>query len=314
MFHEFDADGTIRTNRLHWEGFPRLAWEALSAAGYTTPPTYEVSDFERLGVPHCRVIVTVLPHPDHADWFDLSFVYWGFITHETVESAALRVLTNFCDHNPTVVALSPFGLFPAMSPHDPAWLDRMDHLRELLLLAEPLDVTQTLARCLNVVFTLQGLRYNTAAIIGQRLEAARRDWQQLSAAHQQLNFTLTQMQRENDRLCARRFQLELERGDRLQRIIDLEAEVHTLEENADAYEIERLTLLQNIADMQHQVEEAEVQVAALQAIVALQPLPPVQAHPEEQQGLSGLDQTSQAGPPLPTPPDSPAGSGASVGN
>jgi hypothetical protein len=38
-------------------------------------------------------------------------------------------------------------------------------------------------------------------------------------------------------------QLELERGDRLQRNVDLEAEVHTLEENADAYEIERLTLL-----------------------------------------------------------------------
>jgi hypothetical protein len=66
--------------------------------------------------------------------------------------------------------------------------------------------------------------------------------------------------------------------------------------------------------MQQQVEEAEVQVASLQAIVALQPLPLVQAHPEEKQGLSGLDQTSQAGPPLPTPPDSLAGSGASVGN
>jgi hypothetical protein len=235
------------------------------------------------------VIVTVLPHPDHADWFDLSFVYWGFITHETVESAALRVLTNFCDHNPTVVALSPFVLFPAVSPHDPVWLDRMDHLRELLLLAEPLDDTQTLARCLNVVFTLQGIHYNTIAIIGQRLEAARRDWQQLSAAHQQLNFTLTQMQQENDKLHARRFQLELERGDRLQRIVDLEAEVHNLEEDADAHEIERLMLLQNIADMQQQVEEAEVQVAALQAIVALQPLPPVQALPEEQQGQSGLD-------------------------
>jgi hypothetical protein len=57
-----------------------------------------------------------------------------------------------------------------------------------------------------------------------------------------------------------------------------------------------------------------VQVAALQAIVALQPLPLVQALPEEQQGQSVLDQTSQAGPLLPTPPDSPAGSGASVGN
>jgi hypothetical protein len=76
----------------------------------------------------------------------------------------------------------------------------MDHLRELLLLAEPLDVTQTLTRCLNVVFTLQGLRYDTASIIGQRLEAARRDWQHSSAAHQQLNFTLTLMQQENDRL------------------------------------------------------------------------------------------------------------------
>jgi hypothetical protein len=314
VFHEFDADGTIRTNRLHREGFPRLAWEALNAAGYLTSPTYEVSEFERYGVPRCRVIVIVLPHPDHVDWLDLSFIYWGFITHKAVESAALRVLTDFCDHNPTVVALSPFGLFPAVSPHDPSWLDRMDHLRELLTLAEPLDVTQTLARCLNVVFTLQGLRYNTAAIIGQRLEASRWDWQQLSAAHQQLNFTLTQMQQENDRLRARRFQLELERGDRLQRIIDLEAENHTLEENADAYEIERLTLLQNIADMQQQVEEAEVQVATLQAIVALQPLPPVQAHPEEQQDLSGLDQTSQAGPPLPTPPASPTDSGASMGN
>jgi hypothetical protein len=90
--------------------------------------------------------------------------------------------------------------------------------------------------------------------------------------------------------------------------VDLEAEVHNLEEDADAHEIERLTLLQNIADMQQQVEEAEVQVASLQAIVALQPLPPVQALPAEQQGRSGLDQTSQAGPPLPTPPDSPAGS------
>jgi hypothetical protein len=34
--------------------------------------------------------------------------------------------------------------------------------------------------------------------------------------------------------------------------------------------------------MQQQVEEAEVQVAAFQAIVALQPLPPVLVHPEEQ--------------------------------
>jgi hypothetical protein len=96
----------------------------------------------------------------------LSFVYWGFVTHETVESDALRVLTDFCDHNPTVVALSPFGLFSTVSPHNPAWLDRMDHLRELLMLAKPLDVTQTLARCLNVVFTLQGCITTLQRLLG----------------------------------------------------------------------------------------------------------------------------------------------------
>jgi hypothetical protein len=83
--------------------------------------------------------------------------------------------------------------------------------------------------------------------------------------------------------------LELERGDRLERNGDLEAEVTTLQEDADANDIERFTLLHNIAEMQQQVEEAEVQVASLQAIVALQPLPPVQAPPEEQQGESSLD-------------------------
>jgi hypothetical protein len=55
--------------------------------------------------------------------------------------------------------------------------------------------------------------------------------------------------------------------------VDLEAEVTTLLEDVDAGDIERLTLLRNITEMQQQVEEAEVQLAALQAIVALQPLP-----------------------------------------
>jgi ACT domain-containing protein len=57
--------------------------------------------------------------------------------------------------------------------------------------------------------------------------------------------------------------LELERGDRLQRIVDLEAEVITLQEDVDANDIENLTLLQNITEMQQQVEEAEVQIATL---------------------------------------------------
>jgi hypothetical protein len=40
--YEIDTDGTIRTDALHWEGFPRILWGALSEVGYTTSPMYEV--------------------------------------------------------------------------------------------------------------------------------------------------------------------------------------------------------------------------------------------------------------------------------
>jgi hypothetical protein len=98
VFLEYDAECTIRTNGLHWEGFPRLAWEAPSTTGYTVLLVYKVAEFERLGVPRCRVTVTVPLHPVHPEWFNLSLVYWGFHGHESVESATLRVLTDFCDH------------------------------------------------------------------------------------------------------------------------------------------------------------------------------------------------------------------------
>jgi hypothetical protein len=77
------------------------------------------------GLGGAALVGRVLHLPGPPNWFDLSFVYYGFRGHESVESAAFWVLMDFCDHNPTAVALSPFGLFPAVSPHDPAWLDRV---------------------------------------------------------------------------------------------------------------------------------------------------------------------------------------------
>jgi hypothetical protein len=49
--YEIDADGTIHTDALHWEGFPRILWETLSEVGYATPPLYEVVSFWDQGVP-----------------------------------------------------------------------------------------------------------------------------------------------------------------------------------------------------------------------------------------------------------------------
>jgi hypothetical protein len=62
-FLAVSVDGTFATTGLQWEGFTRIAWRALRVVGYTTPPFYEGVEYEELGVPSCRVRVTVLPHP-----------------------------------------------------------------------------------------------------------------------------------------------------------------------------------------------------------------------------------------------------------
>ena len=58
---------------------------------------------------------------------------------ESTESAALRMLNAFCGHHPLEVVLTPLGLFPAVDPHDPAWLERLEHMTELLAVMTPLD-------------------------------------------------------------------------------------------------------------------------------------------------------------------------------
>jgi hypothetical protein len=60
-FVAVSADGTFATTGLQWEAFTRIAWRPLCGVGYTTPPFYEGVEYEALGVPSCRVQVTVLP-------------------------------------------------------------------------------------------------------------------------------------------------------------------------------------------------------------------------------------------------------------
>jgi hypothetical protein len=63
-FVTVSADGTFATTGLQWEGFTHIAWRALCAVGYTTPPFYEgwstrcwaylAAEYEVLGVPSGR--------------------------------------------------------------------------------------------------------------------------------------------------------------------------------------------------------------------------------------------------------------------
>jgi hypothetical protein len=157
--YEIDTDGMIRTDALHWEGFPRILWETLSEVGYVTPPLYEVVSFWDQGVPYARTTATVLPHPEHPEWADLSMVFFAHRGVESVESAAMRILHTFCEQHPDV------GLFPAMDPLDPAWRERIS-LADVLLTADPpAVVVRQLLRFLEAVYNMQVFRLSTQGML-----------------------------------------------------------------------------------------------------------------------------------------------------
>jgi hypothetical protein len=99
LFCEVGPDGSVRTDGLHLEGFARILWDALCTSGYATLPTYEATESLQLGIPSCRVLVTVPLHPDHPEWPDLGMQVMS-VRLETLEVAALRVLNTFCDAAP----------------------------------------------------------------------------------------------------------------------------------------------------------------------------------------------------------------------
>jgi hypothetical protein len=63
--HESSEGGNAHshTDGLAREGLPRILWEVLQGAGYTTPLQYAVQLFEEHRVPRCRVRMTLEPHP-----------------------------------------------------------------------------------------------------------------------------------------------------------------------------------------------------------------------------------------------------------
>jgi hypothetical protein len=140
-------------------------WETLSEVGYVTPPLYEVVSFWDQSVPYARTTATVLPHPEHQKWADLSMVFFAHRGVESVESAAMRILHTFCEQHPDEVMLTALGLFPAMDPLDPAWRERIS-LTDVLLTADPpAVVVRQLPRFLEAVYNMQVFRLSTQGML-----------------------------------------------------------------------------------------------------------------------------------------------------
>jgi hypothetical protein len=119
-----DGNALSHTDGLAREGFPRILWEVLQGAGYTTPPQYAVQQFEKHRVPRCRVRMTLEPHPLQPGWRSLDSESFGYQAEDTIEAIALHGLTTFCGFHPLELSTHPIGLFLAEKEDDLMWKDR----------------------------------------------------------------------------------------------------------------------------------------------------------------------------------------------
>jgi hypothetical protein len=160
------------TDGLAREGFPRILWEVLQGAGYTTPPQYTVQLFEKHRVPRCRVRMTLEPHPLQPGWRSLDSESFGYRAEDTIEAIALHGLTTFCGFHPLELSTHPIGLFPAEKEDDPMWKDRVEHAKDIwaLYLGQTAHLT---VRCMDALYRLQVMRGEAMSQLMALLEATK---------------------------------------------------------------------------------------------------------------------------------------------
>jgi hypothetical protein len=160
------------TDGLAREDFPRILWEVLHGAGYTTPPQYAVQLFEKHRVPRCRVRMTLEPHPLQPGWRSLDSESFGYRAEDTIEAIALHGLTTFCGFHPLELSTHPIGLFPVEKEDDPMWKDRVEHAKDIWALY-PGQTAHLTVRCMDALYRLQVKRGEAMSHLMSLLEATK---------------------------------------------------------------------------------------------------------------------------------------------
>jgi hypothetical protein len=167
-----EGNAQSHTDGLAREGFPRILWEVLQGASYTTPSQYAVQLFEKHRVPRCRVRMTLEPHPLQPGWCSLDFESFGYRAEDTIEEIALHGLTTFCGFHPLELSTHPIGLFPAEKEDDPMWKDRVEHAKDICAIY-PGQTSHLTVRCMNALYRLQVMRGEAMSHLMALLEATK---------------------------------------------------------------------------------------------------------------------------------------------
>lgn len=215
------------------------------------------------------------------DWPSFGISAYGLAPEDTWESAALQLLTQFCQLHPLEVTLDPIGLFPARNRLDPAWLDRVRNI-EVLATTYSMVTISTNIRCMTALYRLIELQGRAMTILARtavdaqgHLQSARRD---LVGQTYQLIQRSIQIHDMQDRI----FELEGEVADLVDGMIELSEE---------KMEVEMELAVANAHLDEHQAELDDMHALHMQL--------EAQEDPEEDEGASSMD-IEEDGAPSPT--------------
>ena len=104
--------------------------------------------------------------PVRPEWPQLGISTCGHTLEDTWESAALQILTQFCQLHPFEVLLDPIGLFPARDRMDPAWLDHVNNI-EVLATSHSLVTISTTTRCMSALYRLIELQGRAMIVLAR---------------------------------------------------------------------------------------------------------------------------------------------------
>jgi hypothetical protein len=147
-------------------------WEVLNSAGYPTPPLYTVQLYEDHRVPRCRVWLTLEAHPLQPGWRSLDSETIGLRTDDTIEAAAMKILTTFCGYHPLEMVMHPLGLFPAEKKDDPMWCNRVSHVKDVWAMYPDL-VGRVTVQCMSALYRLQALQSDAMALLATIAQTAK---------------------------------------------------------------------------------------------------------------------------------------------
>jgi hypothetical protein len=105
-------------NYLEKGGFPALLWDTLKDFGYTTYPEYSMREVMTTGqLLRCEVKVKISVCPTSPAWEEWECRAQGQNLANTVQKAALEVLTTLCGKHPDEVAGSIAKVIPVPERH-----------------------------------------------------------------------------------------------------------------------------------------------------------------------------------------------------